>query len=246
MDKRLPSSKVYIYRNPNEGKNQVNLIIAGQAFFFDAFEPVANDSDKPEAGKSYKSGIYVPKDAPQTSIATLLQAYRDACEIGKETKWKGVIPPDLNQPVHNGDKKFAKDPEKYKHYKGMLYLNAKRGEDRGRPVLLCGSGPVTTPGVIQSGDWCLFDINFYPYRNKSDGVGVYLNGVTLLMEGERFGGGPSAQEIEARSNKVYEQLMGVAIGSQGVGLGSMSDLMGGSEDLLSGFGSDDDLLSGLL
>ena len=198
--------------------NQVRVIIGGRASYAFLMEPQADDKDNPDSNRSYKSGILFYKKAPAEVLTIVRQAITDAVNIGIAKKWGGKKPMNLQLPLNNGDEKFAEDEEKYAAYKGMLTLTAKKAERLGRPILKANGAPVTEAGKIESGDWCAFDITFYPYANRAKGVAVALNAVTLIKEGERFGGGPSEQSVNDEAASLYSEIMG-------------GDPFGGEDDL---------------
>jgi hypothetical protein len=74
----------------------------------------------------------------------------------------------------------------------------------------------------------VFDVNFYPYANRAKGVAVALNAITLIKQGERFGGGPSESSIDDEATGLYGESLG--------GIEEFDDVMGGlgEEDLLAG------------
>lgn len=200
--------------NPNEikakrieGNNNIRIIVAGRSSYCYVFNPVADDNEKPEGTKSYKTAILVPKDCPTEVKAILNQAVKDAIALGIKTKWGGTRPAELDLPIKDGDKKAAENEEKYGAYRGNFHFTAKRQEDKGRPRLKAYGAPVDKTGIIESGDWCVFDVAFYPFNKKNKGVAVALNGVTLIKEGERFAGGPSADSIDNEANDLYGELL---------------------------------------
>lgn len=217
----------------NTDPNQVRVVVGGRASYAYLMEAQQDDSDDPESTSSYKSGILIPKAAPKEVFAILNQAVKDAVAIGVKKKWNGKRPAELKLPLKNGDLKYQEDEEKYEAYKGMFTMTSKKMEKLGRPILMAGGLPVTEAGVIESGDWCAFDINFYPFSNKSKGVAVALNGVTLIKVGERFGGGPSEQSIADEAAALYG-------GMEMATLGGKAD----DEDMF-GLEDEDDLFDGL-
>jgi len=215
--------------------NQVRIVVAGRASYCYVLEPTPDDKDKPEGNKSYKTAVLIPKDAPKAVMAVLVQGIKDAIEIGIKKKWGGKRPSELDLPIKDGDKKAHDDPDKYAAYAGNHHFTAKRMEAHKRPRLKAHGKEVTESGIIESGDWCVFDINFYPFSNKNKGIACALNGITLIKEGERFGGGPSNDSIDSAANDLYGSML-----SEG-----LSD--NAADDLLSVFGggdkSNDDLMS---
>lgn len=206
-------------------KDQVRIAIAGRSSYFHGLAAQLDDQDKPEGSKSYKSAVLIPKSVPKSVIAIWLQGIKDAIEIGITKKWKGHKPADLNLPWRDGNEKALDDPEKYAAYENSFYFTAKKLERLGRPMLKANGEKVTEPGIIESGDWCIFDVNLYPYANKSKGIAVALNGVTLLQEGERFSGGPSEDSIDSVASDLYGEEL-----STGDADDVLSSLMGGDAE----------------
>jgi hypothetical protein len=216
--------------------NQVRVIVGGRASYAHFLEAVANDEDNPDAGRSFQTGILIPKDAPKEVHTILQQAVKDAVELGKKKKWGGSQPAELKLPLRNGDLKFQEDKEKYAAYERMINFTAKKVESHGAPIVRANGNVVTEPGVVESGDWCAFDINFYAFKGKSKGIAVALNAVTLLEVGERFGGGPSLDSIASEVEALYGDLTTSS---------NPSDDLFGSDDVFGGLSSDEDLFSGL-
>lgn len=216
--------------------NNVRIVVAGRASYCYVFEPVLNDREKPDGPKSYMTTVLIPKDAPKEVWAILVQGLKDAIDIGIRKKWGGKKPPKLDLPINDGDIKAQADSEKYGAYAGCKHFTAKRVSEKGRPRLVAHGREVTAPGVIESGDWCVFDFNFYPFdKPMNKGVAVGLNGVTLIHEGERFGGGPSQDAIDAAALDLYGEVL-----TKGVGSADADDLL----NSLSGGGksTSDDLM----
>lgn len=221
-----------------ESTSGVRIAIAGRASYFHGLVATPDDSDKPEQGSSFKSAILIPKDSPKQAIAVVLNAIKKTVQIGIKKKWNGTKPSELRLPWRNGDEKAADDKEKYEAYAGNYHMTAKKRESQGQPSLKAYGKKVEANGVIESGDWCLFDITFYPFNNKSKGVAVALNGVTLIEEGERFSGGPSGDSIDKAAQDLYgDDIMGMPEGEDDDlmgGMGDLDDLMGGGDDDLAG------------
>lgn len=203
----MKSSRIKAQRI-SENKKGIRIAVAGRASYFNGLEAALDDKDEPDGPKSYKSAILIPKDSPKKAITVVLQAIKDCVALGIETKWKGKKPANLQLPLNNGDEKAEEDEEKYGAYAGMHHMSAKKQERQGRPKLKANRKIVEEAGIIESGDWCLFDITFYPFANKKKGVAVALNAVTLIEEGERFAGGPSEDSIDEAADDMYGDVIG--------------------------------------
>jgi hypothetical protein len=217
-------------------ENVVRILIAGRASYANLLEPVFDSDEKTAEGdpKSYKSAVLFHKNVSADVLAIVNRAVVDAVKIGMTKFWGGKKPPVLQLPLNNGDIKFQEDESKYAAYKGMSHLSAKRKEKFGRPIIKAYGKTVTSGGIIESGDWCVWDISFYPFNNKKKGVAVGLNGVTLLKEGERFGGGPSESSVADEASSLYGDITGAAGDAfddiLGMGSGKTDDV----DDLLAG------------
>jgi hypothetical protein len=195
------------------GPKEVRIILGGQASYFKGLNAVAEDEEKPNV-KSFSSGVLWHKDAPKQVMQVVEKAIEDAIKIGIETKWNGHKPSDLKQPLRDGDDKYHEDKDKNANYKGMRHLTARKYESQGKPVLVANGQRVVESGVIESGDWCAFDLTFYPFANKSKGVAVVLNGCTLIEEGERFGGGPSEDSVISELGDLYDDILTSEFGGE--------------------------------
>lgn len=211
----MQAHEIKATRVPSSG-DTIRVLIGGRASYFAGIEPRANDQDNPDKGMSWQSGILIPKTVSKEVLGVLNQAVLDAVAVGITKKWNGYRPVDLGMPIRDGDEKFRANPEKYAEYAGMLYMTCKKqcelkGGGRQAPPIfkyLSTGEPITTVGVIESGDWVVFDVNFYPFNNRSKGVAVGLNGGSFIKAGERFGGGPSGDSISEEAMKLYGELAG--------------------------------------
>ena len=225
----MEASKIRAKRVASDKANSIRILIGCRLTYAYLLAPVLNDSDDASKGSSFRTGVLISKKAPAEALSVLRQAVTDAVNVGVKTKWGGRKPADLQLPLNDGDKKYQEDPEKYAEFKGMINFTAKRREEDGRPVLKKNGQIVDSAGQIESGDWCVVDVSFYPFSNKKKGVAVGLNAVTLIEEGERFSGGPSQTSIDEEANSLYGDL-----------------LAGLEDDPFGGAGQEDDPLAGLL
>lgn len=181
------------------GDKVVRLVVMGRGSFVNLIEATEF------GGKwTYNSNILLPRDQyAKGAKAVIDQAIEDAKELGK-AKWGGRIPKSLDLPLRDGDDKYDDNPDIYDAYQGCDYLVAKKVKSQGRPNLMDKYGePVTEEGILESGYWFAFDINFYAYKNESKGIAVGLNAVRLLKEDESFGGGPSRDSSNDAFNDAF-------------------------------------------
>lgn len=102
----------------------------------------------------------------------------------------------LRLPIRDGDKEFEagdRGPE----YKGCFFVNATsknkpgcvKAQKDSRPV------PVFDPDDFYSGCYGRADVNFFPYNQAGNrGVGVGLNNLMMVKEGERLDGRMKAED----------------------------------------------------
>ena len=92
-------------------------------------------------------------------------------------------PRKLDLPLYDGDDQADKYPE----YAGMVYLNCKTKNPPG--IVDRDRNDIIDSGELYSGCYGRVSLYFFPYDNAGKkGVGVRLNNVQKLSDGERLGG----------------------------------------------------------
>lgn len=103
----------------------------------------------------------------------------------KSTFKKGTKESALKLPLKDGEDKADNDYAEL--FEGYMFATAK--SDR-RPTVLDENGQqILDPEEFYSGALGAVSITVYPYNNRSQGVGVQLNHIMKLDDGERIGGG---------------------------------------------------------
>jgi hypothetical protein len=132
-------------------------------------------SSKPEDKPKYSVAILFPKSDHET-LKKVKAGIEAAKEQGKKTKWEGTIPSGLWIPLRDGDEKG--DP----NYKDHWYFSAK--SDRAPSILDIDKNQILDKTEIYSGCYARVNVDFYPYAKVSKGVGVGLNAIQKLADGE--------------------------------------------------------------
>lgn len=147
-------------------------------------EPRAANEDKPDV-LTYSSAILIPKSDTKT-VEAIQAAIKEALKDGVTKTWGGKTPPNLKNPLRDGDTDRPDDA----NYAGHYFINAK-GPKGGKeaPLLLTKRGELTTSAdVIYSGVYARVSIQFYPY-DKSGNRGVACGIVAVMSQehGEPLG-----------------------------------------------------------
>ena len=109
----------------------------------------------------------------------------EAVQDGVKTQWSGKQPKNLHIPLRDGDEERA---DEYPEYKNMMFLNANSKNAPG--VVDKDLNVILDPDDVYSGCWGRASVNFFPYdSNGNRGIGVGLNNLQKLKDGERLGGG---------------------------------------------------------
>ncbi len=150
------------------------------------FSPRRNPDGTP--GK-YGACIIFPKDDKE-AYNIFSQAYNNAAQLGKTTKWNGRIPSKVQLPLHDGDEERPDDPA----FKGMYYFNCS---STNKPGLRVRDSGVICEALdeedLYSGAYGAVTVNLFPYSSNGNvGVGVGLNNIIRTEDGERLSGGRSA------------------------------------------------------
>lgn len=160
------------------------------------FEKRPNDDGE----EKYEVLVQIPR-ANKRMIDLVNDAIDAAIERGfsgdlsdKSTFKKGTKESALKLPLKDGADRA--DDEYGDLFEGYMYLTAKNGKRR--PVVLDQNGQqILDPEEIYSGAIGAVSLTFYPYNNRSQGVGVMVNHVMKLEEGKRLSGGASVTPEEA-------------------------------------------------
>ena len=126
--------------------------------------------------------LLIPKE-DKAGLAKIQRAIDEAVQEGISSKWGGKQPKNLHLPLRDGDLERADEaPE----YEGMMFLNANSSSKPG--IVDKDLNEILDPDEVYSGCWGRASINFFPYdSNGNRGVGVGLNNIQKLKDGERLG-----------------------------------------------------------
>ena len=133
--------------------------------------------------------LLIPKE-DKAGLAKIQRAIDEAVQEGISSKWGGKQPKNLHLPLRDGDMERADEaPE----YEGMMFLNANSSSKPG--IVDKDRNKILDPDEVYSGCWGRASINFFPYdSNGNRGVGVGLNNIQKLKDGERLGAARAAAE----------------------------------------------------
>ena len=126
--------------------------------------------------------LLIPKEDKAT-LKKIKAAIDEAIQEGISSKWNGKRPANVKLPLRDGDEERADEaPE----YEGMMFLNANSTQKPG--IVDKDLNEILDPDEVYSGCWGRASINFYPFSvNGNKGIGVGLNNVQKLKDGEHLG-----------------------------------------------------------
>lgn len=156
------------------------------------FKPKAS---RPGQEPKFSLSIIIPKSDKKT-IKDIKRAIENAKLLGKE-KWKGKIPAVIKTTFHDGDIEKPEDPA----YENAYYVSCSSYKKP--PVIDADRNAIHDENDLYPGCYGRVLLNFYPYdADGSKGIAAGLNGVQLLEEGERLGGG--SIDVEEAFNDDFE------------------------------------------
>lgn len=137
----------------------------------------------------YSICLLIPKSDKET-LKKIRAAIDEATQDGISSKWGGKTPKNLHLPLRDGDEERADEaPE----YEGMYFLNANSNQKPG--IVDKDRNEILDPDEVYSGCWGRASINFFPYdSNGNKGVGVGLNNVQKIKDGEHLGAARASAE----------------------------------------------------
>lgn len=171
------------------------VVLSGRISYPNLFTPKVAKGSKGDP--KYSASIMILLTDTK-EIAKVDKAFKAALEQGIEKKagWDGSRPDELKLPF----KKFPKGSTSQRLKKNPEYANhlVVSCSSKERPGVVDESlEDVLNANKIQAGDYCRFEVNFFPYDQGSNGVGCGLNHVQFMEEGEHFSKRGSAQDAFA-------------------------------------------------
>lgn len=150
------------------------------------FEPHAFDSNPDK--KQYSMSVLIDKSDKET-LRNVKRAIDEATKQGKASKWSGKVPTKFWNPLRDGDEERSDNEE----YAGKMFINAKSNRKPG--IFDRNLQAIIDPEEVYSGCYGRVSLNFFPFSHSGNaGIGVGLNGVQKLSDGEALGGGGSSKD----------------------------------------------------
>lgn len=146
-----------------------------------------------QGDSTYSVCLLIPKDSPEVpAIKAAIAAEYENLKV-RYPKLAGKNPKTWNNPLRDGDEE--KDGAEYQ---GCYFINAKRKESQGAPIVIDGSRQyITDKNELYSGCYGNVSVSFYPYEFTGKyGVGVGLNGIQRTSFGTRLDGGTSVDDFD--------------------------------------------------
>lgn len=139
----------------------------------------------------YSLTILIDKKDKAT-LNKIKKAIEEAKQKGKTEKWGGKIPGNLWIPLRDGDDERAEEaPE----YEGMMFMNCKNSRKPGIVDENCNE--ILDATEVYSGCYGRVGLDFFAFNsNGNKGIGVSLNTVQKLEDGECLGGAMADAESD--------------------------------------------------
>lgn len=161
-------------------------VITGKVRFSYAhvFEPTAiEEGNTPK----YSVALIIPKSDTNT-IDKIKKAIKEAAEEGK-AKFGGKIPNNYKNPLRDGDEEREDDPA----FENSYFINAS--STRKPQIVDRNLDEIIDRDEFYSGCYGRASINFYAFNTAGNkGVAAGLNNLQKLEDGERLGGGSTAEQ----------------------------------------------------
>ena len=156
-----------------------------------------------DAKPRYQVDAIIPKTDTKT-IEKIEAAIEAAKKLGIEKhKWteKTLKHKDFWNPLRDGDERDDEDPA----YAGAMYICAKSNNKPG--VVDKALNEIIEADEIYSGMFGRVSIDFWPFDNKSKGIGCGLINVQKLADGDPLGGGRRKPEDDFGDGLEDDDLM---------------------------------------
>jgi len=171
-------------------KNETKVVTGKvRLSYANIFEPKSINGSEPK----YSVSLIIPKEDTQM-VETIKQAIENAKERDKG-KWNGKIPANLKTPLRDGDEERPDDEA----YANSYFVNANSTK---APAVVSTEKDRSTGKAIRlgedevySGCYARVSINFYGFNASGNkGIACGLGNIQKVADGERLGGGSTAEE----------------------------------------------------
>ena len=160
--------------------------------YLNAFEAKPN----PSGDLKFSASLLIPK-TDTAGIKAIQNAINEAVQKGLDNnKFTKAQVSGLRLPLRDGDAEHDSG-NRGAEYKGHFFLNSSSTNKPGVVKAQAGGPPVPIfdPDEFFSGCYGRADINFFPYNQAGNrGIGVGLNNLMLVKEGERLDGRQKAED----------------------------------------------------
>ena len=163
--------------------------------YLNCFEAKPN----PSGDLKFSASILIPKE-DTIGIKSVQAAINEAVQKGLDNnKFTKAQVSGLRLPLRDGDEEHE-NGNRGAEYKGCFFMNASsvnkpgvvKAQSDGPPV------PIFDPEDFFSGCYGRADVNFFPYNQAGNrGIGVGLNNLMMVKEGERLDGRQKAEDAFA-------------------------------------------------
>lgn len=182
--------------------NQPTNVTTGQVrlSYVHLFTPYAN---QPGQEPKFSVTILLPK----SDIATKQRidaAINAAIQAGVSSKWNGTRPPQVKNPIWDGDGIRQNGEPFGPECKGHWVFTASSKQQQA--VVDMSLNPIINQSEIYSGIYARVNINFFPYFNSGNkGIGCGLGPIQKIADGEPLGGQMTAEAAFGDSSSGYAQ-----------------------------------------
>ena len=171
-------------------KNETKVITGKvRLSYANIFEPKSINGSEPK----YSVSLIIPKSDKQ-QIAVIEEAIENAKERDKG-KWNGKIPANLKLPLRDGDDERPDD----ENYADSYFMNAT--STKAPKVVGLEKDKATGKAIelgeeeVYSGCYARVSVNIYGFNAAGNkGIACGLNNIQKIDDGERLGGGSSADD----------------------------------------------------
>lgn len=152
------------------------------------YEPYSNNGGEPK----YSITVLMPK-SDTAAKARLDAAFEAAKQKGIAEKWNGVLPPVIASAIHDGDGVRPNGEPFGAECRGCWVFTASSKN----PVSLVDAGmnPILQKGELYSGCYARVCVSLFAYNSAGKrGIGIGLEAVQKLRDGDPLGGGVSVAD----------------------------------------------------